>query len=157
MSSPPTVADLLSELARQAETYRSEAEHHAEREAHHREQHQRCRAELEKAEQRLTVLREAAQSIERFRPVLDVTDYGSASNPKVSRMVRKLVASRPARVPFGPKSITAEIERTFEGRLRQPVSLRHVSIVLQRLTDAGVVQLVRVGRPHQEALYVRKE
>jgi len=156
MSAMHTVADLLAELARQVETYRQQAADHARQEAYHREQHQLARAALEKAEQRLTVLREATESLERFTPELDLTDYGSASQPKVARMVRKLVQARPAGVPFGPKAITDEINRAFEGQLRRPVDVRHVSIVLQRLSESKVIALVRVGRPHREAVYMRQ-
>jgi len=156
MSAMHTVADLLAELARQVDTYRRQADHHAQQEAYHREQHQLSRTALEKAEQRLAVLREATESLERFAPVLDLTDYGSASRPKVARMVRKLVRARPAGVPFGPKAIADEINRAFVDQLRRPVDVRHVSIALQRLSESGIVTLERAGRPHREAVYTRK-
>jgi hypothetical protein len=49
------------------------------------------------------------------------------------------------------------VEQRFQADLKKPVDARLVSIELRRLVKRGLLQVARRGRPHAEALYVRRK
>lgn len=75
--------------------------------------------------------------------------------PSLTRMVERVIESRPPDESFGTNYITAEINHRYGDRLRRPVKAKLVSIVLRRLAATGRLREVRKGRPHHEALYSR--
>ena len=68
-----------------------------------------------------------------------------------------MIEIRPAGDAFGPNAITREINRHYGARLRRPVEIKLVSIVLRRMAADGRIRSVRPGKQHQEALYARTE
>ena len=76
--------------------------------------------------------------------------------PSLTRMVQRVIESRPAGEPFGTNYVTAEINRRYGDRLRRPVRSKMVSIALRRMAASGQIRTLREGRPHHEALYARE-
>ncbi len=136
---------------------------HAQQEVFHREQRAQFTAELEQ----LTAIRESfktaadtamdlASRASALPPLAPSPDIGRRK-PSLTKMVTRVIEIRPAGDAFGPGAITREINRHYGERLRRPVQVKLVSIVLRRMANDGRVRSVRPGRPHQEALYARVE
>ncbi|MFL6291336.1 MAG: hypothetical protein ACJ759_10615 [Thermoanaerobaculia bacterium] len=163
MKTDRSIADVLEKLETQAAFHQEREEFHAGREEHHRGQRSGHAARLEDIRRRLEAFRAAADE------ALDVAeepavqaaareeaDLGSASRPRLGRMVDLILKSKGARERFGPVTLCEEVNRHFGDRLRQPVEPGQVSVVLRRLSRMGRIHQVRQGRPHWEALYVRE-
>jgi hypothetical protein len=163
MSSNPTVADIVASLESQLAFYREKEDLHAQQEAFHREQRTLHGTEREKIERALEAFGVAVSGAltlaERTlaRPVQDerAADLGSASNPRLGRMVEMILADKGANERFGPVGLATEVNRRFGTRLRRQVDPRQISVVLRRMDRLGRIHLVRKGRPHWEALYGR--
>lgn len=160
MRSNRTVAEIVASLEGQLAFNREKEELHARHEAFHREQRTLYATEREKIERNLEAFGTAASGAldlaERTltRPVPDDSDdLGSASNPRVGRMVALVLEDKGQDEHFGPVSLTEEVNRRFGKRLRQPVDARQISVVLRRMERLGRIHLIRKGRPHWEALY----
>ena len=158
-----SIAEIVDSLERQVAFYREREAFHAQQEAYQREQRSAYAAELETVTRHLEAFRAAAEAAVPLadRAVTPVApapeeDFGSASRPKLGRMVGKVLADLGKHQPFGLTLVTAEVNRRFGERLRRPVDERQVSVVLRRLQRAGKLHLVRRGRPHWEALYSRE-
>ena len=83
-------------------------------------------------------------------------DLGTARNPRIWRLLGKVIETKAPAEPFGPKEVTAEVNRRFGDLLRRPLSIRQVSDQLRRFERMGRVHCVRSGRPHWQALYTRQ-
>jgi hypothetical protein len=157
-----SIAEVLESLETQAADHERQEAYHAEQEILHRERRSAHAAQLEEVRRHLEALRGAVTALEQAdrhpapaaRPERDDENLGSASRPKVARMVEKVVEAKRQDERFGPEALTEEVNRRFGDRLRKPLDARQISVVLRRLVRKKVVQLVRQGRPHQEALYV---
>ena len=164
-----SVEAVLASLDAQATALREREAFHAAQEAHHREQRTVYAAELAETDRRLVAFRAAAaEAVELAarRPLPDTTaataqveqaDLGSASRPRLGRMIALLLAGKDSAAPFGPAGLAREANRRFAGRLRRSVTTGQVSVVLRRMHRQGKIDLSREGRPHREALYVRKQ
>lgn len=164
MNTTWSVGAVLANLEAQAAFYREREAFHAGHEAHHREQRSAYGAELEEINRRLESFRAAAaEAIELAAreaaparaPDPKEADLGSASRPKLGRMVALLLKDKDASEPFGPVGLAAEANRRFADRLRRPLTAGQVSVVLRRLRRLGKIHQVRRGRPHWEALYAK--
>lgn len=162
MAAKWSIDEVLGNLESQAGFFREREAFHARQEEHHRAQRSAFAAELAKVSQHLEAFRAAAgaamelagRDVTPPAAVLD-EDLGSASRPHLGRMVEMIIAALPVDTRFGVKLLAAEVNRRFGERLRRPVEERQVSVVLRRLTRKRRLDLVRPGRPHWEALYVR--
>ncbi len=161
-----SVEVVLASLEAQAVVHREREAFHAAQEAHHREQRALHAAELAETDRRLAAFRAAAaEAIElasrqapaaaAAAPQAKPADLGSASRPKLGRMVALLVAEKEPTAPFGPAGLAREVNDRFGERLRRPVTVAQTSVVLRRLHRQGKIHQARPGRPHREALYVR--
>lgn len=156
-----SIVEVLESLEAQAADHERQEAYHAEQEILHRERRSTHAAELEEIRRHLEALRSAVAALDEAgrrpvhatRPEPDDEDLGSASRPKVARMVEKVVEAKRQGERFGPEALTEEVNRRFGDRLRKPVDARQVSGVLRRLIHKKRIELVRPGRPHQEALY----
>jgi hypothetical protein len=132
---------------------------HAQQAAFHQEERTRLAAELETVSRHLESLRWAAglatQDLAKMTPE-GQEDLGSKSTPKLARMVDRVLADLSPDSRFGTKWVVQEVNRRFGHRLRHPADGRRISVVLRRFHRAGRLELVRPGKPHWEALYVRK-
>lgn len=156
MSLQITLPEALTVLEKQVAELERQESHHAEREAFHREERARVAAEHAQVVQQLEAFRAALATVNAELAksrTADPADYGSASKPRISKMVAKVLSTRQAGQPFGVGEVTEAVNLRFEDQLRRPASKRHVSIALQRAAGAGKLRLVRAGRPHREALY----
>jgi hypothetical protein len=88
-------------------------------------------------------------------PLRAATSMDIGRKPSLTRMVERVIESRPPDESFGTNYITAEVNHRYGDRLRRPVKPKLVSIVLRRLAATGRLREVRKGRPHHEALYAR--
>jgi Glu-tRNA(Gln) amidotransferase subunit E-like FAD-binding protein len=160
-STDSSIAELLESLEAQAADHERQEAYHAEQEILHRERRSAHAAGLEQVRRHLEALRAAVAALDQAasrpapasRPEMDDEDLGSASRPKVQRMVEKVVESKRPGVRFGSEALTGEVNQRFGDRLRKPLDERQVSVVLRRLAEKKRIELVRRGRPHQEALY----
>jgi hypothetical protein len=163
MASNRTVADIVTSLESQLAFYREKEEMHAQQEAFHREQRTLHGTEREKIERSLEAFGAAVSSALDLaektlaRPAQDErsADLGSASNPRLGKMVELILAEKGQGERFGPVGLATEVNRRFGNRLRRPVDARQISVVLRRMDRLGRIHLVRKGRPHWEALYGR--
>ena len=155
--------DIFSWLDAQIAHDREQETFHAQQEVFHREQRALFAAELEK----LSAIRDSfktaadtamglASRAKALPPPAPSPDIGRRK-PSLTKMVARIIEVRPAGEAFGPAFITREINRHYGERLRRPVQVKVVSIVLRRMAADGRVRSVRPGRAHQEAQYARKE
>jgi hypothetical protein len=161
MASGRSVENILAWLDVQIAHDREKEAFHAQQEALHREQRAVFAAELEK----LTAIRDSFKTAaDTARDIASrvATLPSPAPNPDIgrrkpslTRMVERIVEIRPAGQAFGASAIAREINRHFGERLRRPVKVKLVSIVLRRMADAGRLRTVEAGRPHHEGRYAR--
>jgi hypothetical protein len=165
VSTDLSVREVLARLEAQAALHREQEAFHAEREAYHREQRSAHGTELAEINRRLEAFRaSAAEAVELAArhapaaPAPDVMqeDLGSASRPKLGRMVDLLLEAKPPEERFGPDGLAQEVNQRFAERLRRPVTAAQVSIVLRRLHRLGKIHQARRGRPRWEALYAKQ-
>jgi hypothetical protein len=153
------VQDVLAALAAEISVQREREAYHAAQESAHREDRLRHAAELERLTQlheTLTSAADLAQEIAR-RPRKSVgAPGGPRSRPRLTRMALEVIEGKEPDERFGPAAVAQEIARRFGDRLRKPVDVRLISVALRRLHDQGRIQQVRKGRPHNEALYVKR-
>lgn len=159
-----SISELLASLEDQAAEHERQEAFHAEQEALHRERRSAHAAELEQVRRHLEALRAAVTALDQAgsrpasaNPSEDDEDLGPASRPRVARMVEKVVETRRPGERFGSEALTVEVNRRFGDRLRKRIEEPQVSVVLRRLAQKKRIELVRRGRPHQEALYTLAE
>jgi len=165
MDEKRTLAALLSDLEGQAERLRQGVAFHTEQEKHHGEQRKDLADRLAALDERLGRFREAATAVlelaeppaARATPQAPspVEDFGSASRPKLTRMVQHVLAQRTDANPFGAAEISSEVNRVFGQRLRRATDARQISVVLRRYRNDGRLRLARKGRSYSEALYAK--
>jgi hypothetical protein len=158
-----SIRDIVVSLEKQAAFHREQMALHAEKEAFHRGLRSTHETELGIITSRLEGFRAAtAAAVEiagREVPqsaVEEVVDYGSASNPKLTNMVRTVLDGMGPHEPFGPIGVHAEVDRRFGSGLRSPVDVRQIGDVLRRLARTGSIHRLRTGIPHHESRYVRR-
>lgn len=160
-----SIDEVLARLEAQAAFHREREAFHAEHEARHREQRTAHSVDLENINRRLEAFRAAAAealdladraAVPAKAPSLKEEDLGSASRPKVIRMAELVIEGKGGREPFGPVGLAEEVNLRFGDRLRRAVTAGEISTVLRRLHHKGRIHLIRRGRPHWEALYVRE-
>jgi DNA-binding protein H-NS len=175
MGAKLSVEEVLANLERRAASHREQEAFHAEQvvfharqEEHHQEQQALHAAELQKVLQHLESFRSAsitavdlAQTLPpAARPVaaIDETPLPARNRKMVGRLLKLATESPGLPEPFGPTDVAAEANRRFAGRLPGgPVGPRTTSDVLRRMLAEGEIQLIREGKPFQEALYARKK
>ncbi len=162
MADEHSIQAILALLDAQITHDREKEAFHAQQEVFHREQRAQFAAELEK----LTAIRGSLQTA--ADTALDLVRRGAAlqppkpspdiggRRPSLTKMVTRIIEIQPAGKPFGPNAIARAINYHYKERAGY-VETKVVSIVLRRMATDGRVRSVRPGRPHQEALYARKE
>ena len=157
-----SLTDILARLDGQIAYHREREAFHAEQEEFHREQrtaHAGELATLRGHREALGAAVAAAAALARRPrpPAPGVGEHiGPSGRPKLSRMVALVVAERSPTEPFGKDSVAREVQQRYQGDLKKPVDPRLVSIELRRLAERGILLVARRGRPHIEALYVRR-
>lgn len=162
MATSMSLDTIVSQLEAQIAFDREREAFHAAQEAHHRERRAVYVAELEKLTATLESVKAAVVTVAQLTaravaappqpPSLDIGRKAS-----LTRMVRHVIAARPAGEIFGTNLITAEVNQHYRERLRRPVKEKLVSITLRRMLKQGELRAVQPGRPHHEALYARVE
>jgi hypothetical protein len=162
MAPGTSIETVVSRLEAQLAFDREREAFHAQQEVFHREQRAVFAAEIEKLTAVLEAFKAAtataaglATRAAAFTPPKPDFDIGRKAS--LTRMIRRILETRPAGDIFGTNLITAEINRHYQERLRRPVKEKLVSIALRRLERQGELRQVRQGRPHHEALYARVE
>ena len=163
MKTKRSIAEVLERLEAQAAFHEEREAFHADQETHHREQRSGHAARLEEVRRRLSAFRAAADEALDFadEPVVraaarEEVDLGPASRPRLGRMVELVIGAKGTGERFGPVGLTAEVNQHFGDRLRRPIDPGQISVALRRMSRMGKIHLVRKGRPHWEALYVRE-
>jgi hypothetical protein len=162
MASETSLESVVSRLEAQIAFDQEREAFHAQQEVFHREQRTVFAAEIEKLTAVLEAFKTAAATATEiesrtaaFTPPKPDLDIGRKAS--LTRMIRRIIETRPAGDVFGTNFITAEINRHYRERLRRPVKEKLVSITLRRLERQGELRQVREGRPHYEALYAQVE
>jgi hypothetical protein len=162
MDEKRTLPTLLADLEGQVERLRQGVALHTQQEEHHREQKKILAERLAALDERLGRFREAAAAVlELAEPPAataapsPIEDFGSASKPKLSRMVDHVLAQRLDATPFGAAEISREVNRHFGQRLRHATDAGQISVFLRRYRDDGRLRMARKGRSYSEALYAR--
>jgi hypothetical protein len=83
-------------------------------------------------------------------------DLGSASRPKLTRMVSKLIEAKGPAEAFGPRELCRELNQLYGKKLRRQLDQRQVSDVLRRFERLGRIQRLQAGRPYGQTLYCRE-
>jgi hypothetical protein len=162
-----SVEEIVARLQEQVEFHGKRESFHAAHEELHREQRSSHAAALEEARRRLEAFQTATtEAVElanrsvvppkRQGQDLEIEDLGSASRPKVGRMVTLLLKEKGPDERFGAQELYREVNQRFRDHLRRPVDPIQMSVVLRRLQRRGLIHQVRPGRPYKEALYVRE-
>lgn len=159
MSTDLSVSKVIANLEARLAFHREQEALHARQEEHHRDQRAAHAAEIEKVAQSLEAFRvTAATAVELARPLPPASppdDLDTGSRAMVSRLIARVVESRPADEAFGASWVTAEVNTRYAKRLDRPVTHRAASVVLRRMRVARKIHLVRKGGAAQEALYRR--
>ena len=165
MSQRWSIQEIVASLETQAAFHRERQAHHAEQEALHRDKKDHHTAELDGVSRRLEAFRAAAaEAVELAGRVPEgaaaaaepAEDFGPASNPKLTRIVWKILDGLGGQEPFGPKGVLDEVSRRFGSSLRTLPDIRQISSILHRLQRTGRIHRLRRGRPFHESRYVRE-
>lgn len=167
MTTTVPMEGIVARLEEQIAHHRERESFHAERVAYHGEQQALHAAELSTLTATLEAFKTSAAKAAELAgrtvvapPLPEATAAPSSLDigrkPSLTRMVQRVIESRPPNEPFGTNVITAEIHHRYGDRLRRPVKPKLVSIALRRLAAAGQIRTLREGRPHHEALYARE-
>jgi len=151
-----SIGEVMATLESRVELFKEREAYHAQQEAFHQKERTRFAAELETVSRHLEAFRAAASIAARdLGPVAPMSqeDLGTASRPKLSRMVQQVLAGVAPEARFGIRWMAQELNRRFGSRLRKPADERRISVVLRRFHRRGLLDLARRGRPHWEALY----
>lgn len=156
------IAEILARLETAIEFHREQEAFHRAHLASHQAQLDRHSAELAKLTEHCDALKRVATSaIELVDGVdlplpLAVEDFGSSRRPKLNKMAVRLIERLPRGQPLSASELAANVNYTFATLLKgRKVDTRQLSSALRWLATTGYLRLLRVGRPHREALYVR--
>ncbi|HKI00819.1 MAG TPA: hypothetical protein VKK31_02450 [Thermoanaerobaculia bacterium] len=165
MTSDLSMDAIVARLEEQIAFHRERESFHAQQGAYHQEHQSLHAAELAALSTSLEAFKTATAKAAELasRTVIPSADLeplaGQALDigrkPSLTRMVQRVIESRPAGEAWGTAYITYEINRRYGDRLSRPVKPKMVSITLRRMAAAGKLRTVREGRPHHEALYGR--
>lgn len=159
MSTELSVAKVIANLEARLAFHREQEALHARQEEHHRDQRGVHAAEIEKIAQSLEAFRNtAATAVELARPVPPPPppdDVETGARTMVSRLIARVVESRPADEAFGASSVADEVNQRYAKRLERPVDTRAASVVLRRLRARRQIHQIRKGKAAHEALYRR--
>jgi regulator of protease activity HflC (stomatin/prohibitin superfamily) len=159
MSTSLSVAQVLANLEKKLAFHRDQEALHIQQEAFHREQRAVHSAEIEKVAQHLEAFKAVALPAAELAmpptppPLPEEPDLGV--KPLISRLVTRVVASRPVNETFGSTQVAAEVNQRYAAQLRRPVNPRTVSVTLRRMRDTGQIHDVQEGRAHHEAIYAK--
>lgn len=164
MGAKLSISEVVAGLEARLAYHRQQEAFHVEQEAHHRDQRAAHAADMETVQRKLETFKSAAESVEELARNPD-SRSSEPESPKVpnpgrgrltvNKMVRAVVDLKPDGQPFGSYEITQEVNRHFADRLSEPVDVRTISGALRHLKAAHGIHLVRPGRAHHEALYVK--
>jgi hypothetical protein len=164
-----SVDEIVKSLEARAAFHRQRQSYHAGHEALHQKERLRHTAELDAITERLEAFRAAAAAAIEVaaqmpegtarpeQPTIADQDFGSASNPRLTRMVRNVLADLGSQEPFGPQGVLEAVQRRFGEGLRTRPEPRQISGILHRLARTGEIHRLRGGRPHHESRYVREK
>ena len=152
---------VASALEAKIETLSRRIAEHSAREAELRRVRENDEAVLKRLQATLASLEEGGAELGRVSQELavqspDVADrLDLMKRYSVSTLVRLHVLDKPPGELFGATVVAAEIVRRFARHLRRPVAKPLVSTALRRLAEAGILERIKKGNPHKEALFRR--
>jgi len=167
MSRSWSIEEIVASLEKQAAFHRERQALHAKHEAVHQKERLLHTAELDAITEKLETFRaSSAAAIEMAARAaggaaaadelpVEVQDFGAASNPRLTRMVRHVLAGLGGREPFGPLKVLSDVQREFGEKLRTQPEPRQISGILHRMCRNGEIHRLRRGRPHHESFYVK--
>ena len=162
-----SIDEIVVSLEAQAAFHRERQTFHAGHEALHQKERLHHTAELETLTARLESFRAAsAAAVEMAartptgtplpdQPPVEDQDFGAASNPRLTRMVRHVLAGLGDGESFGPQGVLTAVQSGFGDNLRTQPDLRQISGILHRMCRTGEIHRLRRGRPHHESRYVK--
>jgi hypothetical protein len=166
MSTALSVAEILAKLEARIVHHEQQMAFHKQQEIHHSEQSAAHEAELAKVRQHFEAFQAAALPAADLAgvPVAAVEagdetqeDYRDFVGKRI--MISKLIARVVHRLEeetFGATRVAQETNRRHRDKLKKPVDVRQVSVVLRRLRDAGQLHQLKPGGAAHEALYSKR-
>ncbi len=156
MSSDLSVSRLLAHLQAQIELHRERTAFHAQQKVFHEEQQAFHAAELEKVSRQFEAFRASAEAVlELAPPAAGPQEDIDLRRARVSHLIRQAIDRLPLDQRFGAAELSRQLNERYRGKLRRQIDSRAVAVTLRRLEQRGILRMVREGRPHLEALYVR--
>lgn len=157
MSKLLSVPDIIGRLENQLAQHRKREAYHAEQEAFHRDRRVHHATESERIAANLESFRTVAAAATELVNHPDTPSRAAApTGGSLPRMVASALEHLGLFEPFGITKVTAEVNRLFGDRLRQPVDPRQVSVVLRRMASRRQIHVVQRGRQRQQTLYMRQ-
>jgi hypothetical protein len=152
---------LLAQLEKQLAQHREREAFHAKQESAHREQrelHAQEAARIAETAEALRTSLTAAHGLVAPAVAAEARDQEMDSGHVriLSRLVKRVIEGKAGHERFGAWAVTQEVNRRFADILRQPATQRQIALALRRQARSGLIQQVRRGKPHYEALYVRE-
>jgi len=162
MSTSLSINDILARLDTQYAFHQEREAFHAGQEELHREQRELHASEMEALARSLEAFRTAADAAVSLasraadHSPKDDTALDTGRRGLLTRLVTQILSEKEGDQRFGIAAVTEEVNRRFTNLLQAPAGPRQVSVLLRRFARLGRIHCVRPGRPHYEALYVRK-
>ncbi|HEX3127255.1 MAG TPA: hypothetical protein VH394_07980 [Thermoanaerobaculia bacterium] len=163
MSKNPSVTQILAGLETQISYFEGQVPFHARQEAFHRAERERCESELAALRERYEALKaapvaldEPVQQVRKPSAPVPKAEKDGGSTAPLKHLVYWAALAKAEGDTFGATAVAQEVNKRYAKRLRQPVNVRSVSIMLSRLASEGVLQLVSKGKARHEALYSRR-
>jgi hypothetical protein len=165
MDSKTSVTEMLSRLEAQIAHNTEREAFHAGHEAFHRDQRSSYAEELERLTRTRDSLKAAAEAanelIARVQPQApaapqppQMPDMGKRL--RLARLIETVLERKAPQERFGPKTIAAEVNQAFGGRLKRRFSPRQASVALAWLARSGKIVRHEKGKPFRESQYARR-
>lgn len=156
MSSDVSVSRLLAHLQAQIELHRERQAFHAQQTVFHEEQQAFHAAELEKVSRQFEAFRVSAEAVLALAPpAAEPQEDVDLRHARISHLIVQAIHRLPPDQRFGAAEISRQLNERYRGKLRRQIDRRAVGVTLRRLEQRGILRMIREGRPHLEALYVR--
>jgi hypothetical protein len=155
---------MLARLDVKIAYHREQGELHARQEKVHAEQRALHEAELSKALEQSAALKASAAAVGELIADVEPSAPSPASPPEkvlsggwhwIADLMARVIATKAPGEVFGASTLIAEIEERWGSQLRREVDARSAATTLRHWAAAGLLDVVRKGRPHHEGLYTK--
>ena len=164
MSSNLSVAEMLAHLQGKIVYHKEQQEEHAKQEAFHAEQRALHEAEHRKVVERFEALQAASAAAGELlvdikpsppRPAPVFEEVKSGGWRWIAKLMDRVIETKTPGEVFSATTLADEIYERWGSKLRHDMDIRSAQTTLRRWAREGLIEVVRKGRSHHEALYTR--